>query len=249
MTKKDFFSILLFVLGLVLAVLVFRASGEKIELAWDSVDDVDGYRLFQAIRAADPETGEITHEYDFAQPITTESYPDGNIPQNVSALTVDLPGQQNADTKYMFVARSYRGDETSANSNEVSYVVSLVAPFAAVELSGSYDKDQSVVTISWNQPPDEYEWRMISHWIVYYRIAGTEEWQAIGRIDADHVLEMTAPFDAVASGEQTSVEFTIVSYRRSGVYSANSEILTLDIDRREVPPVQKLRINIEIPVT
>ena len=248
MKQRDVFVFVLCVLGLILAIMVFRSYGEEVRLEWDHVEGVDGYRLYQAIREIDPDTGVIGHTFDYDDPIKTDDFPDGNIPQETTTLTVDLPGRSGDDTKYMFTARSYLGNETSENSNEVSYVVSLVPPLPAAELSGGFVRESGVVTISWNQPPDEYEWRTISHWIVYYRITGAEEWVPIGRIKSDHVLEMTAPFDAVPTGEQSSVDFVIVSYRRSGVYSANSEVLTLDINRREVPPIQNLRISIEIPV-
>lgn len=248
MTKKDFFSILLFVLGLILAVLVFRAYGEQIRLQWDPVDGVDGYYLFQAIRAQNPDTGQAEHVFDFSSPITTQEFPDGKVPQDITQLSVDLPGEAGADTKYMFVARAFRGDEQSENSNEVAYVVSLVPPFAPAELSGNYDKTAGMIHVSWSQPADEFEWRAIDHWSVHYRVADGE-WQPVGQVDAGHELSMETTFDAVSEGEQANVDFVVVAHRRSGVYSPDSEILTLDIDRRDVPPVQKLRINIEFPVT
>lgn len=244
MTKKDFFSILLFVLGLILAVLVFRAYGEQIRLQWYPVDGVEGYYLFQAIRSGDPPA----HEFDFNEPIKTDAYPDGKIPQDVTQLAVELPGVEGADTKYMFVARAFRGDEQSENSNEVAYVVSLVPPFAPAELSGNYDKTAGMIHVSWSQPEDEFEWRAIDHWSVHYRVADGE-WQPVGQVDAGHELSMETTFDAVSEGEQANVDFVVVAHRRSGVYSPDSEILTLDIDRRDVPPIQNLRINIEIPVS
>lgn len=213
------------------------AAGEKIMLQWDAVEDVDGYYLYQAIRGGDP----VSHTFNYLDPIATLS-------QSQTEFEVDLPGETGADTKYVFVARSYRGDKMSIDSNVASYVVSLVPPFPAEGLDGKYDKDKAYVSISWVQPPETQAWRSIDHWIIYYRIAGGD-WVPIGRIDADHELKMEAPFDAVAQGEQASVDFVIVTYRRSGVYSENSDILTIDIDRRGVPPVQNLRINIEIPIT
>ena len=241
MHAKDWFALLLFVLGLILAVMVYRVAGEEIRLEWDPADDqtVDGYMLYQSQK-------DSTFHYDI--PVTTSEYPDGKIPPDVTSLDIDIPGIDGSDTRYRFVARAFRGEEFSPDSNEVSYVVSLVAPPAAIDLAGSYDKSAGLVHISWVQPEEEQEYRTISHWIIYYRIRDGD-WTPIGRIDSDHELSMDAPFDAIPQGEQADVEFVIVSYRRSGKYSPNSEILTLDIDRRDVPPVQKLRINIEFPVT
>lgn len=237
---------IIFIWFFLMAFLFFTASAksENITLQWDSVADVDGYYIFQTIRAGNPPT----HEFNYDQPVTTGTYPDGKIPQNVTQITIDLPGVQDADTKYMFTARAFRGDEQSENSNEVAYVVSLIPPFAAVELAGGYDKAAGLINLSWQQPGGEPDYRQpVSHWIIYYRIDGGA-WTPIGRIDTGNELTLEAPFSAVAEGEQAQVEFTIVTYRRSGIYSENSNILTIDVDRRNVPPIQNLRINIEIPV-
>lgn len=239
MKRRDWFVFALTLIGLLLAVLVFRTYGEQIRLEWDPVEGVDGYMLYQSQK-------DSTFHYDI--PVTTAEYPDGKIPQDVTSIAVDLPGIEDRNTRYRFVARSFLDDNFSEDSNEVQYYVALVPPPPAVKLTGSYNRDGGSVNIAWEQPVEDYDYLTVSHWIVYYRITGAEEWVPIGRINSDHVLEMTAPFDAVPTGEQSSVDFVIVSYRRSGVYSANSEILTLDINRREVPPIQNLRINIEIPV-
>lgn len=243
--KKSLFKLCLALLTLCIALLYYAIAGaEQITLQWDPVDGVDGYYIYQAIRAANPDTGEIEHTFDYSAPV-------GTLPQDVTSLTVDLPGELGADTKYVFVARAYRADETSENSNTVAYVVCLVAPSAPYNLSGGYDADAGVITLSWAQDPDAQAWRTISHYIVYYRIAGAQEWIPIGTVDQGAGLQMTAPFDAVADGERAQVEFVVVTYRRSGVYSADSPVFAIDVDRRDsgpVPPVENLRVEIEIPV-
>lgn len=228
--------ILVWFLSLVYLLWSDSAHGEKIMLQWDAVPDVDGYYIYQTIRGGNP----LSHSFNYLAPIAT-------VPQDTTQLTVDLPGESGQDTKYMFVARSYRADEMSIDSNEVSYVVCLVPPYPASELSGSYNKDKAYVHLTWEQTPDTEPWRSIDHWIIYYRIAGTD-WIPIGRIDSDHELKMDAPFDAVGQGEREIVDFVIVTYRRSGIYSENSNILSIDVDRRGVPPVQNLRINVDIPI-
>lgn len=248
MRKIDVMIMAMFILIVIVLALVFRAWGEQIQLQWDPVDDVDGYLLYQTIRAQNPDTGQVEHEFDYLSPITTDQFPDGKVPQNVTQLDVDLPGEAGADTKYMFVARSFRGDEMSENSNEVSYVMSLVPPFAPAELRGSYDKPAGLVHLEWSQPEDEYEWRTIDRWSVYYRISGMQEWAIVGTVEAGGDLQIESAFSAVAEGETADVEFVVVSHRRSGVFSENSDTLTLTVDRRGVPPIQNLRISIEIPV-
>lgn len=239
MRAKDWYAILLFVLGLILAVLVYRANGEQIRLQWDPVDGVDGYMLYQSQK-------DSTFHYDI--PITTAEYPDGKIPQDVTSLDIDLSGYADQDTRYRFVARSFRGDEFSADSNEVQYYVCLVPPLAATDLTGSYDKHAAMVHLQWSQPSEEQAWRTIDHWSVYYRIGDESEWQLVGTVESGGDLKIESAFNAVAEGEIADVEFVVVSHRRSGVFSENSQILTLNVDRRGVPPIQNLRINIEFPV-
>ena len=235
--KKN--KLLLLVILLLAAIVWLTAKlveAETIMLQWDAVEGVDGYKIYQAIRGGDPPE----HQFDYDTPVAT-------LPQETTQTTIDLPGIDDADTKYVFTARSYIGEDTSEDSNVVSYVVSLVDPAAPTDIAGNYD--DGIISISWNQPADEFAWRTISHWIVYYRIDGGD-WIPIGRINSDHELTLSAPFNVVPAGARADVEFTIVSYRRSGVYSANSAVLTVDVDRRGnyVPPVPNLRITIEIPV-
>lgn len=230
----------LWLLLLVSWVIVSKSSAEKILLQWDIAENVDGYMIFQYQK---------NETYDYNNPVKTVVYPEGKIPADIDRIIIDVPGIAGQDVKYRWVARSFRGDEQSVDSNEVTYVVASTIPPAPSEIIGQYEKDKSIITISWVQPEESEEWQTISHWIIYWRFKGDEEWVPIGRINADHALSMEAPFAAVEPEQQSEVEFTIVAYRRSGVYSQNSDILTLDIDRRGVPPVQNLRINIEIPVT
>lgn len=231
-----YFSLLISIVCVV--IITSFSSAEVITLEWDAVEGVDGYYLYQSQK-------DSTFHYDI--PVTTEEYSDGKIPQSVTRLSIDLSGYEGADTRYRFVARSFKGEDTSEDSNEVEYYVSLVTPPSAISLEGSYNKEDGLVNISWEQPEEDVAWRSINHWIVYYRI-DDGDWEPIGRINSDHELSMEAPFSAVEEGESKAVEFTIVSYRRSGVYSANSGVLTIDIDREEVPPIQNLRIRIDIPV-
>lgn len=231
-----------------LTVYVLIAHAEKITLEWDSVENVGGYYIYQTIHDYQGYEDKIgTRVFDFENPVKTEAYPDGKIPQNITTLTVDLPGIPGEDTKYAFTAKSFRGDSLSVQSNEVEFVVVLVPPIAPSQLQGSFNKDDGLISISWNQPADE-TWRSVSHWIVYSRESGTEQWNAVGRINSDHELTIEMPISAIMTGDRATLEFVIVAYRRSGVYSQNSDILSIDVDRTDVPPIQNLRINIEIPV-
>jgi hypothetical protein len=226
-----------------LFILVSIVRGEKIILQWDAVEGVDGYHLYQTIRARNPDTGQVEHQFDYSAPAAT-------LPQATTEHTVDLPGVAGEDTKYVFTARSYRGEDTSVDSNVVAYVVSLVPPPAPGGLSGYYDVDAGAVTLSWEQPAEDEAWRSISHWILFYRSGGGEEFQQLGRVNADQQLELSAQFDAVPEGIRAEVEFVVVAYRSSGVYSANSAPFRIEIDRSGgvVPPIDELRISVIIPV-
>lgn len=238
--KRTIFMILLLWAVIILCItLAIVARAEKITLQWDTVEGVDGYYIYQFQK---------DETYDYTNPVKTVVYPDGKIPQHVDRLIIDLEGIAGQDTKYRWVARSFRGDEQSDDSNEVEYVVALTIPPAPNELAGSFDKEAGMINLSWVQPVETQSYRMISHFIVYCRQQGDEEWKAIGRINSDNELTLQAPISAIMSEEKATLEFTIVAYRRSGVYSHNSDILSLEIDRTKVPVIQNLRINIEIPV-
>ncbi|MBT8490689.1 MAG: hypothetical protein KJN62_06555 [Deltaproteobacteria bacterium] len=222
---------------------------EKIMLEWDQPEgEFDGVRIYSTIREWNFDTEQVEHEYDFRIPLKTDEYPTGDIPSNVTSIVVDLPGVADDRTKYMFVARAFLEDEESENSNEVSYVVNNIVPPVPTALAGSYTKDTGIINVQWEQAAEAHNWAYVHHWIIYYRLSGETEWTAIGRVNKDAELSLTVPFDKVEPGEQKEVEFTIVAYRRSGVYSADSAPLSITVDRRQVPPIQNLRINIEIPV-
>lgn len=213
---------------------------EKIGLQWDYEGvEPDGFRIYQRVAGS---------QYDYSSPLPTVEFPDGNITPETRQVTIDLPGLENDVVKYEFVARSYLNDEVSENSNQVDYTVVRVPPAKAIDLSGVFNRQESVIKISWSQPSDEYS---VNHWRVYYKLssAPTSDYTELGLIVRDNPLELTTEFNIIEIGTRESVDFVVVSYRRNGTYSGNSETLTLDIDRRQLGPVQNLRINIEIPVT
>lgn len=212
---------------------------ETITLEWDKVENVDGYFIFQYQKS---------ETYDYGKPVVTDKYPDGKIPQDVNRLVIELEGIENTDVKYRFVARSFRGTEMSTDSNEVTYVVARTIPPTPTDLAGEYDHNTMVARLSWTQPQETEEWQTIHHWIVYCRVKGVEEWTAIGTVSQDHELKVETALDIAPENTLTVVEFTVVAYRRSGVFSHNSQILEVVVDKRTIPPVENLRINIEIPI-
>jgi len=219
-------------------------KAESIRLQWDSVDaDIDGYYIYQTIRAWNPESQKVEHQFDYSNPVVS-------LPPDQTEYTVELPGVEGKDTKYVWVARCFKGEKSSTDSNLVSHVVSLVDPPAAINLSGEFDSAESIIRLSWEQPKEAESWRDIDHWKVFYRVEGGE-WLELATIKSHLLPELDTVFSGIGAGDRGSVEFTVVSYRRSGVFSPNSESVILDIDRREnadLPIVPNFRINIEIPV-
>lgn len=224
--------------GLLVALFTLAARAETIRLEWDAPAAEhaapDGYYIYQR------KAGE---EYDYTAPVTTEQYPDGRIPADVFQLDIDVPGEDGAAQKYEWVARTIVGEQESPNSNQVDYTVVRIPPLVPIDLSGSYDRDVSVIRIVWDQPQDDY---ITHHWRIYYRV-GDDEFTELGLVRKDQALEFTSEFNVVQPGEQKDVAFVVVAYRRSGVFSANSQEISVDVDRRTAEPVN-LRINVEIPV-
>lgn len=220
------------------------AMAEEITLEWDIPDIIpDGYRIFQTVPYQD-ELGAWHHEYDYINPVVTTAYQDGNIPPDVYSIVVDLPGRPNEVTNYLFVARSFIDQEQSQDSNQVSYKVVNIPPITPTELMGEFDKGAGVITLTWTQPEDDY---YIEKWIIYYRRDGPD-FIELGSVDQGQELTLTADSDFLGDSDLSVVDFVVVAFRSSGVFSANSVEHSIPIDRREVAPVNNLRIKIDIPI-
>lgn len=207
---------------------------EEIILEWDSPKSpVDGIRIFQ--RTAYPDD-----TYDFERPVA-------EVGPNETSVRIDVPGEPDKVLKYLWVARAFIADFESDNSNEVDYKVVNTIPPQPVELTGYYDSNNSIVYLSWKQPEDTHP---VWYWKVFYRVDSVG-FIELGQVNKDAELELISSFDVVPDGEFKEVDFVVVAFRRSGVFSENSETLNIRVDRRDqiiVPPVDNLRIEIEIPV-
>lgn len=216
---------------IVVALLLFlwEAEAEMITLTWDPpTQQHDGVRIYQ-------KTAKDGDAYDYDAPIADVSAP-------TNKATLEVLGEENAVLKYQWVARAYRDDIESIDSNEVAYKVVNIPPLTPVELIGSYADD--VVTLSWQQPQDSHP---IDHWIIYYKKHG--DFIPLGAVTDENELVLSADVSQIAPpGEATYLTFTAVAYRRSGVFSANSTEFNLIVDRRDVAPIQNLRIEVNIPL-
>jgi hypothetical protein len=209
---------------------------EMIQLEWNySADDqvkIDGFKIYMK-RA-------YTEEYDFNNPETTLS-------ADIRSYKIDLEPVNNSNRNYVFVVRAYKGEQESDNSNEVGYKVIGIKPAAPIELTGEYNRETSILNLSWEQPQDEFD---IWQWIVYYRLEDETEFTELGTVDKGQALMLTKDFNVVEPGQSKTVYFTVVAFRRDfTIHSENSAEFSIVIDRQGPPvPPDNLKINIEIPV-
>lgn len=229
---------------LILLYFAFEAKSESITLEWEyGEQDPEGFRVYQTIPEQNA-AGDWQAVYDYINPVTTALYQDGNIPGSMREVTIELPGRQGQVTKYLFVARAYRGGVESADSNEVAYKVVLIPPAAPQGLTGVYDAQGQSITLQWQQGQDGYG---ISHWIIYRRLSG--DFIPLGTVSGGQALTLTADVSALApAGVSTDIDFTVTAYRSSGVFSANSNVVTVTVDRRELQAPQGLQIKVDIPL-
>lgn len=210
------------------------ATAEEIILEWDApASPVDGVRIYQR-------TAKENDDYDFSRPVAVAG-------PNDTSIKIDVTGEPEKVLKYLWVARAFIADFESVNSNEVDYKVVNTIPLQPIELTGYYDSNNSIIYLSWKQPEETHP---VWYWKVFYQI-DSEGFIELGRVDKDADLELISPFDAVPNGEFKEVKFVVVAFRRSGVFSENSETLNVRVDRRDqivVPPINNLRLEIEIPV-
>jgi hypothetical protein len=208
---------------------------EKIRLEWDPPTDqnITGVKVFQ-------KTAKDGDNYDFSAPVAI-------VDLNTNFADIEISGEPNAVLKYLWVVRAYRDIYESDNSNEVDYKVVRIAPISPAALQGNYDPEKGAITLSWIQPDDPYP---IYKWVVYYRISESDSWIELGSIDSAQDLTLTKAFDAVPDGTKKTVFFSVTAFRRSLTYSTDNAMIGVEIDRLgdNVPPIQNLRININIPV-
>lgn len=207
---------------------------ETIQLEWDYPDDqiIDGFKIYLKTK--------YTDTYDYTQPLVT-------LGSDIRAYQYDAAATPGANVNYVFVVRAYKDDEESDDSNEAGHKVIGIAPSAPIELAGEYNKDTSILNLSWEQPVDEWDiWR----WLVYYRLDDQTEFTELGQVDKGNALTLTKDFDVVPAGVSKTVHFAVVAFRRDfTIHSENSAEFSLVIDRLGPPtPPENLIINIEIPV-
>lgn len=107
------------ILGIFFCLFVNASSGAEVTLEWTYPDDAkaDGFKIFMI-------GGEV-NAYDYAAPIVTVGAAD-------RVAKISVPGVDGKITAYKFVARAFRGDRDSEDSNECKIKIDL-APIAKPE--------------------------------------------------------------------------------------------------------------------
>jgi hypothetical protein len=220
--KKIALIILLILFGLTAGV-----NADEVTLAWDRQGIIpDGYRLFQR---------EDGNNYDYANPIKT-------ISSDQTQTEVIVNGRPNEKVKYFWVIRSFKGKDTSSDSNEVSFVVDKVIPNSPIDLKASYDQNTSEVIMNWQQSGEQP-----FYWVLYKSDGEEGAFTEFSRFDNDQSgnFNLSIPLEPVPD-TLNIYRLKMTSNKSDTVMSADSNIVTLTIDLRKPLQIQTLRINVYI---
>ena len=212
------------------------ANAAEVTLEWDAnaATDLAGYKIYYSTRLAGSYAGSGLTEGD--SPITFRL----SDLEDIANPRVTLHGL--GVFRYRFVATAFdeNGNE-SGYSNEV--FLELRQPDTASALAATYNGETSTLTLSWQSvgelKPD--------YWTVYYRMQGDEEWIEFERVEYVEAPKIDKVFDAVAAGEDKTVEFTVVSFFDGGTHSPNADVAAVKIDR-QAPEPTVIRISVDIEV-
>lgn len=238
MKKIAVFVVALLALNIAFVFFLFNnASADSVMLKWDSNNsDPDGYRLFQRL------DGDI---YDYTSPILIQGITDdnGNIPPNITTVTIDNLGIICNINKYHWVVRAFVRSEESSDSNEVNYIVNWSCPATVINFQADFDIENSNINMSFQQPGEV----PVIEWKIYWTRTSGQDYVLFDIIpnDGSNSVTVTKPFAEVVDGDRETIYFAIVSFRRDDLFSENSEV-AVDIDRRiPQPPILQL---ITIPI-
>lgn len=214
---------------------------DEFTFEWDySYDNIDGFRIY---------SGNMGQFEDGTWGPQLRDIPIiDNIPPDARTAKGIEEGWTGQIKKFCFVARAYKGDIESPDSNTVCKEINNLPLLAPSDVNGNYDKDQEIINISWKQEDSD----RAKFWQIYYKI-GDGGFQELGKVEnsGQELLDITSPFEAVNAGESANVSFLVVAYKNYQVYSPNSSEIVLTIDRTletELPPVSDFRFKVEVPV-
>ena len=217
-------AVLLFILLFPLGVM---AGEVTIGLEWDA--NVETYLAGYKAYVADAAGGPYTEFSDIKEPTTEVDYvytaPDGA-----------------ATTKY-FVVTAYRENPLleSGYSNEVFMVYDFAPIEAATEFDAALDGD--VITFSWKQG----DIGRVKKWVLFSK-EGTTEFSELATIEytgQEGPQYSTTETMTVPAGDIKTFTFALVTFNERGVFSVNSNEVSVTIDKRDLVPVYNLKITVK----
>ena len=154
----------------------------------------------------------------------------------------DAPDGQTV-TKY-FVVTAYSTHEPpmeSGYSNEVFMVYDFSPIEAATEFAALLTGDD--INFTWKQG----DIARVKKWILYSKEAGAEftELATIAYTGQEGPQYSTTETMTVPAGEIKTFTFGLVTFNERGVFSPNSNEVSITIDKRELAPVYNLKITVK----
>lgn len=237
------FAIALFIaLFMILVVSVCQAPGDEFTFSWDYDDGatIDGFKLYSGHMG---QFADGTWGAQYGDPIIT------GIPPDAREITTVENGWEGQAKKFCFKMRAYRGENESADSNEVCVTIDntpLQAPQGAL---GQWDASNNVVILQWSQP----DLNRTKYWQVYYKFSGEAEYRLLDKLDnsGQPDLVLSKEITDVPAGEIRDCIFTIVAYKDNAVFSPDSDEVAITIDRTPdapIEPPQNFRMSLTIGV-
>lgn len=229
-----------------LAIAIFaiaECNADEFTFSWDYDDHsgIEGFKLYSG-HMGQNEDGTWAAQYGDTPIIT-------GIPPDSREITTVEQGWTGVSKKWCFMMRAYRGENESADSNEVCVTIDntpLQAPQGAL---GQWDSENDVVILQWTQP----DLNRTKYWQVYYKFSGETEYRLLDKLDntGQPDLVLSKEITDVPAGESRDCIFTIVAYKDSAVFSPDSAEVAITIDRTPdapIPPPDNFRLSVTIGV-
>lgn len=218
-------------------------AADDFKLSWDYGDHsiIDGFSIYSGPMGQD-EDGEWYPKLG-EDPLLT------GIPPDARTAEVVENGWPEVKKKFCFVARAYKAEDESADSNMVCVEIDNTPLLAPSSLVGQWNKSDETITLSWIQDDAE----RAKYWKIFYKIGDGEYVDfAKSENNGSDSIEVKVPFDEAPMGEITSVTWAVVAFKDEAVFSPDSNPVVIDIDRSgeigEIPPPVGLRFEATIKV-
>lgn len=228
--KNNIIWAILFILSFMFGSLVFlcdaRALMMPLRFQWDTnnTGQWEEVKIFARVEGEE-------YNYDSPLLVVPQEYIDGNsVPIDASAQ-FNYP--DNSKTTVYFVAKSYKGDSFSEDSNEVSKTVDLV-PLEPFNFTAVYNEEDNSI---------DFEWSITDVRASRYRIYKSStidgQYEPIIRIDYEEGktnYSQKVPIDDLITGEEKTIFFKMASWAGDSpavISSPYTEVIPISIDQAE----------------